>query len=73
MENFDFWFDNNKKKLTERILNIVKETMFIAKNTSNSIKSIKRDGSIVTYADLEVEEYIFSSLSLIDFKNSNNK
>ena len=68
MENFDFWFNKNKKKLKERILNIVNEAISIAKNTSNSIKSIKRDGSIVTYADLKVEEYIFSSLSLIDFK-----
>ena len=68
MENFDFWFDKNKQKLQERILNIVNESISIAKNASNSIKSIKSDGSIVTYADLEVEEYIFSSLSSIDLR-----
>ena len=37
--------------------------MSIVKNTSNSIKTFKNDGSIVTYADLEVEEYIFSRLN----------
>ena len=68
MENFDFWFDKNKQKLQERILNIVNESISIAKNASNSIKSIKSDGSIVTYADLEVEEYIFSNLSSIDLR-----
>lgn len=68
MENFNFWFDKNKQKLQERILNIVNESISIAKNASNSIKSIKSDGSIVTYADLEVEEYIFSSLSSIDLR-----
>ena len=41
MENFDFWFNKNNKKLKERILNIVNEAISIAKNTSNSIKSIK--------------------------------
>ena len=63
MKNFNFWFDKNRNNLRDSIVNIVYESMSIVKNTSNSIKTFKNDGSIVTYADLEVEEYIFSRLN----------